>query len=323
MSLLESRAAVQVSRSQATASPALVRLLTALGEAGYRFVTPSVATHRRVVGRPQKARAATLRDVFGWSLPFRRDLIPRVMFEALVEANALFPDGSGFRSGVRVASLGPDLFLHSAFPPNAADAVFFGPDSYRFANFLRETLGEGPRGGALVDIGAGSGVGAVVAAKLVAPDQTLLTDINPSALRLARANLCRAGVEAQFRLTDGLNGVEGPLDVVVANPPFIAGSGSRTYRDGGDFHGAEISLAWAIAAAARLRAGGRLILYTGSAIIEGEDRFLAALRQRLEPDRFRIDYRELDPDIFGGQLSRPTYRDVERIAAVGLSLVRL
>ena len=28
-------------------------------------------------------------------------------------------------------------------------------------------------------------------------------------------------------------------------------------------------------------------------------------------------YREIDPDVFGEELERPAYRDVERIAAIG------
>jgi len=36
----------------------------------------------------------------------------------------------------------------------------------------------------------------------------------------------------------------------------------------------------------------------------------------------RLDYRELDPDIFSETLRQPAYAGVERIAAVGAALVR-
>ena len=42
---------------------ALVALGRALRDAGYRFVTPTPETHRRVVQRPDRARARDLRDV--------------------------------------------------------------------------------------------------------------------------------------------------------------------------------------------------------------------------------------------------------------------
>ena len=87
-------------------------------------------------------------------------------------------------------------------------------------------------------------------------------------------------------------------------------------------HGAALSLDWALAAAGRLAAGGRLLLYTGSAIVGGEDRLEAALRARLPALGCTLRYAELDPDIFGEQLDEPGYEDVERIAAVGAVIVR-
>ena len=44
------------------------------------------------------------------------------------------------RSKVRFSSLGGSLYVHSAFPTSAAEAVFFGPDTYRFAALIARTL---------------------------------------------------------------------------------------------------------------------------------------------------------------------------------------
>ncbi len=123
-------------------------------------------------------------------------------------------------------------------------------------------------------------------------------------------------------LTDGMEGVEGPADLVVANPPFIAGDGERTYRDGGDMHGARLSLQWTLAGARILAPSGRMVLYTGSAIVDGRDPLREALEVQLDMERFNLDYAELDPDIFGGQLASKAYGDVERIAAVGAVVTR-
>ena len=46
------------------------------------------------------------------------------------------------------------------------------------------------------------------------------------------------------------------------------------------------------------------------------------LRTVVEAAGFALDYRELDPDIFGGQLKRRAYADAERIAAVGAVVTR-
>ena len=303
------------------AAPALHALLAHLRNIGYRFVTPTPATHRRVVGRPDKAIAQNLRDVFGWSLPFTPDLTPDRLLACLTDAGVVETVRGQLRSRVRVSSLDGELFLHSAFPPSGDDAVFFGPDTYRFARFL-ESAADGREVAVAVDVAAGSGAGAAVVAKHFHPRRLIATDLNPTALRFAAINLAAAGVSADLRQADGLAGFGGPADLIVANPPFIAGDGGRTYRDGGDLHGARLSLDWTLAGARLLAPEGRLLLYAGSAIIEGRDRLHDALQAGLDPRNFDLDYTEIDPDIFGGQLASPAYRDAERIAAIGAVITR-
>ena len=65
-----------------------------------------------------------------------------------------------------------------------------------------------------------------------------------------------------------------------------------------------------------------MLLYTASAIVDGQDALEAALATRLPDAGCSLDYRELDPDIFGEQLDQPGYEDVERIAAVGAIITR-
>jgi hypothetical protein len=298
---------------------ALGELLAWLQGRDYRFVTVNPSTHRTVLARPQMARARGLRDVFGWSAPFAPEDIPAEAFSLLRAADALQarPDGL-FNSRFRVASVGEQLFLHSAFPTDQPDSVFLGPDSYRFARLIEAGLGAGERLGAACDIGAGSGVGGLLAARRGRIGRLVLTDVNPEALRLARINARHAGVEAELAQTRGLDGVEGRFDLILANPPFITGEGGRVYRDGGDMHGLRLSLEWARAGMAALAPGGRLILYTGSAIVEGRDPFRQAVEAAAQAAGCALGYGEIDPDIFGGELRRGPYRDVERIAAVGL-----
>jgi SAM-dependent methyltransferase len=294
----------------------LVTLIETLKRSGYTFVAPTPATHQVVVGRRKHAR--DLRDVFGWSLPFPRGVVPPEIFAALKAAGA-FKGWFGGRATVRGASLGGDLFLHSAFPTHGEDDVFFGPDSYRFARFLLAELDDRPVA-TLVDVGAGTGVGAIVAAKRVRPARTIMTDVNPQALAFARANAAAAGIEAEFFETAGLEGVEGPLDLVIANPPFIADPKGLAYRDGGGQRGIELSLEWARQAMRRLAPGGRLLLYTGVAIVEGRNPLFERLAH--EADGFELRLEEIDPDIFGEELAKPAYSDVERIAAVGAVVTR-
>ncbi|WP_141119835.1 methyltransferase, partial [Mycobacterium avium] len=77
------------------------------------------------------------------------------------------------------------LLAHSAFPTEAADAVFFGPDTYRFASVIEESLRQrfAPIRRA-VDIGCGSGAGALLVARARPDAEVLAVDINPKALRM-------------------------------------------------------------------------------------------------------------------------------------------
>jgi len=302
--------------------PALVALLAELDRAGYRFTAITPATHARVIARPGRAEARDLRDVFGWSLPFGPGFLPPAIGEALAAAGAVERHGARLKSRLRAARLGGDLFLHSAFPTEAEDSVFFGPDTYRYAALLRAELPALGQVRRLVDVGAGGGAGGIVAARLLPGARITLADVNPAALRLAAANAAHAGVEVERVLGPGLDPVDAAFDCVIANPPFMMDEGGRAYRSGGGLGGAALSLDWALAAAARLEPGGRMILYTGVAMAGECDPLFEALEEALPPLGCTLSYRELDPDIFGEELDRPPYREIERIAAVAAVIAK-
>jgi methylase of polypeptide subunit release factors len=301
---------------------ALLALLEGLAEAGYRFTAVTPETHRRVLARRKNASARDLRDVFGWSLPFDPVLPPPAVRRALMASGEIERDGERWKSRVRVASLDDLLFLHSSYPTDRADAVFFGPDSHRFARFLEAELPRLGRIRHVVDLGTGSGVGAIIAAPLRPGAKITATDVNPLALRFARINARHAGVELETVETSGLDQVEGPIDLVIANPPFVADPAGRLYRDGGDMRGARLSLDWALAAASRIEPGGTILLYTGSAIVAGRDALRDALAAALPDLGCTLRYSEIDPDIFGELLDESGYQNVERVAAVGVVIAK-
>lgn len=295
----------------------LIDLLGALSLADYRFVTPTPETHRRVLERCPGRLAQDLRDVFGWNLPFDEGLLPAPLRTAVERSDSVSSEGGLLRSRIRVASVGDRLFLHSAFPTDGADSVFFGPDSYRYVRFLGDELPRLASPRRLVDIGTGSGVGAIMASTILPGLQATATDINPLALGFARINAGHAGVALETVEASGLSGVEGPVDLVIANPPFVADPGKRLYRDGGDMHGARLSLDWTLAAARRIEPGGTVLLYTGSAVVDGRDGLREVLDEQLPALGCSLRYSEIDPDIFGELLDGPGYEEVERVAAVG------
>src|SRR5438105_11618856 len=299
----------------------LAKLGRALRDAGYAFITPTPATHQRVLARGGEAQ--TLRDVFGWSRPFPPQLLPETQLALLEEAGALeraaaaaASAGLLLRSRVRFSSLGPLLLAHSAFPTTAPDAVFFGPDTYRFASFLAARAP--PRIVSLADVGCGTGAGGLLLASRAASVQLL--DVNDKALEFARANCELNDVAARITRSDVLAAAEEPLELVIANPPYLSDDSGRTYRDGGGILGTGLSVRIVREALEHLRPGGRLLLYTATPVIEGQHMLWAQLAPMLRG--IRHEYAELDPDVFGEELARPAYADVERIAVVGLDVVK-
>jgi methylase of polypeptide subunit release factors len=307
-----------------THDPALAELLLRLAERNYRFVTVTPATHKRILARRGNAPASSLRDVFGWSVPFAAETLPAEISEALARGGLLIEEGPLLRSAVRVSTVRGRNYLHSRFPTEDEGSVFLGPDTYRFANLIADELERHPLtpGSRIVDIGTGAGVGAMVAAELCTDCEVLATDVNAEALRLARANAAAAGVRLELIETSGLDGVPGDFDLALLNPPYMADEGGRTYRDGGRMHGGQLSVDLAKGVLPRLRPGGLLILYTGSAIVEGRDRMETCLRELADTHGCALRYRELDPDVFGEELVKPHYAGVERIAVVSAVFTR-
>jgi SAM-dependent methyltransferase len=300
---------------------ALLRLGAALKDAGYSFTTVTPATHERVNRRPANAWARDLRDVFGWSRPFRPGRLPDGIVELMDAAGVLDRAADGWRSRVRFSTYDGELFVHSAFPTAAPDAVFLGPDTYRMADaaIAHVQAREQPIHRA-VDIGCGTAAGAIAVAKRAPGAEVLAVDINEAALRYARVNVALAGTPAVRPCrSDLLDAVDGTFDLIIANPPFMVDPAGRTYRDGGGRHGHRLSLAIVDAATRRLRPGGSLVLFSGTGILTGHDPLRAAAADRLHGTNLRWTYREVDPDVYSEELDGPAYAEAERIAVVVLT----
>lgn len=294
--------------------------LTALGNAlrahGYEFVCVTPNTHKRVLQKDARP-ARTLRDVFGWNRDFTPESISPELLRLAERADVIQSAGNKLRSRVRFSTLGERLFVHSGFPTRSADAVFFGPDSYRFCNLLEQSLERCTR---LVDVGCGTGVGGLCASAKA--EHVILADVNQKALEFADVNADLASVPAQLVKSDVLAGVDDPFDVVIANPPYMLDASGRTYRDGGGELGEGLAIRIVREALERLQRPGTLILYTGAAIVDGVDVFRRQVVPLCREAAAAFTYSEIDPDVFGEELDEPNYLNVERIAAVAL-VVRL
>jgi methylase of polypeptide subunit release factors len=296
-----------------------------LRDTGYRFITVTPLTHARVLGRACRRTADSLADIFGWNLPFHPRSLPSAVVSALEQAHALIRLDNGLlRSNIRFSTLGDSLYLHSGYPTVAADAVFFGPDTYRFVALIERTLPLLRNAGirCIADIGCGTGAGGIAATKLQNNrlSRLVLTDINPMALQYAAVNVALAQIRSVSLLSGDLfSPVTEPLDLILANPPYLLDSNERIYRHGGGNLGSGLSLRIVQEGLARLAPGGTLILYTASPIVDGgRDIFREALSPTLEHADLHCEYREIDPDVFGEELERNDYRRVERIAVISL-----
>ena len=139
----------------------------------------------------------------------------------------------------------------------------------------------------VVDVGTGSGAIAIAIA-CSAPHATVwATDLSAAAVALARRNAARYGVDVRVRRGDLLDPVPGPIDVIVANLPYLPFAERRLHPDldqeppeavyaPGD--GLDPYRRLLAAARARLAPGGVLALQFRGELVAATTAELAALR---------------------------------------------
>ena len=199
----------------------------------------SVAGQRRPVWK--RAAGRVLKRVVGWRFRrFRPDAQP----ERWVRI-------AGVRLRVLPGVFNPALHFTSGF----------------LATYLRGAGVVGP-GSRVLDLGTGSGVAAIAAARAGA-GCVLATDINPEAVMCAAGNVRRLGLQELVRVREGdlFEPVRGErFDLIVCNPPYFRGSprnmAERAYRAGPNFEWME---RLAVEAADYLAGGGSLLLVLGDA----------------------------------------------------------
>ncbi len=135
---------------------------------------------------------------------------------------------------------------------------------------------QNPAGLRIADACTGCGCLAIALAHELPAAQIVATDISEAALAVARRNAASHGVAARvaFVRTDVLDGVSGPFDAIVANPPYVRnGDGPglqpevRDHEPGvalfGGVEGVDIVARVVAQASSRLRAGAPLVFEFG------------------------------------------------------------
>jgi methylase of polypeptide subunit release factors len=304
----------------------LLHLGQLLNQLNYQFTTVTPATHQHIYSRSEdKIESLTkdqiLREFFGWNRALPLNVLPEEFQYLISKPELVYVEQGRIKSKFRVARLGTLLFFHSSYPTTQKHSVFFGPDTYRFANFLRTNFKPVE---SVLDVGCGSGAGGIFYQSLQTQSSphVLLSDINTEALKLAEVNceLNRAQRVTTIQ-SDLFQSIKDKVDRVIANPPFIIDPSGPAYRNGGDEYGLQFSLQLLEAFFDYAKPGASLLLYTGSCVVKGEDWFLKRARKYFS-SAGTYSYTEIDPDIFGEQLAHDEYAEVERIAAVGLSITK-
>lgn len=306
---------------------ALLYLLNFLEQQDYQFTAITPLSHQRILDRKQNDlnKEITLKDIFGWNLGFKKTDLDPALFSILEEHQLLKFQENLYLSQVRVASLNNALFIHSAFPTIEQDAVFFGPDTYRFAYHLKQYLTS--RSDPLkraVELCCGTSAAAVSIAKNFPDyDELIVADLNPKALLYSQMNIDFAGLKKIHPVqSDLFANLQGQFDLIFANPPYLIDSHQRQYRHGGvELDGNALSFRIIEEGIQHLNPRGCIFLYTGVTVTQNGNRFLAHLENLMRQyENISWSYEEIDPDIFGEELEQPAYQHVDRIA---LALVKI
>jgi release factor glutamine methyltransferase len=147
----------------------------------------------------------------------------------------------------------------------------FNPALHFTSGFLAETLrrpGLVPPGGAVLDIGTGSGIAAIAAARAGA-GRVVAVDLNPAAVRCAEGNVRRYGLADRVTVREGdlFAPVAGErFDRIVCNPPYFRGTpqtrAEAAYMGGEHYEWLD---RFAAEAAAHLTPDGTCLLVLGDA----------------------------------------------------------
>ncbi len=137
-------------------------------------------------------------------------------------------------------------------------------DSYLLAEVLQEEVRKGER---VLDVGTGTGILAVLSAKLGA--RVTATDLNVKALKCALRNARRNNVNINVVRCDLLSGIKACFDIVVFNPPYLPELEGEpidelTLAWSGGKQGKEVTLRFLEMLPGCVKAGSRVLLLQSS-----------------------------------------------------------
>lgn len=155
----------------------------------------------------------------------------------------------------------------------------FNPALFWTSEFMVQSLNPRliPSGSRVLDMGTGSGIGAVFAAQWA--ESVTAVDVNPAAVRCARINVLLNGVEDRVTVREGdlFAAVPGKtFDVILFNPPYFRGEPKNSLDRA--FHAEDVIERFAAQLPVYLNPDGYALVLLSSA--GDESRALALFQQR-------------------------------------------
>lgn len=206
--------------------------------------------------------------------------------------------GETYVPRARILPVG-DLFVSSDdYPKHDGDDPPDYVAAYTLTSRVCDCLTPRVRGARVLDVGTGSGVQALLAARHAS--HVVATDINPRALAFTELNAALNGFEnVEVRLGSLFEAVAGErFDLITCNPPYVVSPESRwAYRDSG-LQGDEISRRVLLAAADHLDDGGYVTMlasWVGGSEETADDRPIAWAKTLAECDAWILSVWEADP----------------------------
>ncbi len=163
---------------------------------------------------------------------------------------------------ILIPSKNPICLMEEVYKP--------GEDSYLLQRHVEQLVS-----GSVLDMGTGSGIQAVTAARKDTVHHVLAVDINPAALIAAEKRAITYGVsdKIDYQLSDLFESVDGVFDWILFNTPYLPSEGDADEVSwAGGETGGEIIKRFLLKAKAYLTVGGSiLIIYSSQSGLSDDD----------------------------------------------------
>jgi methylase of polypeptide subunit release factors len=273
-------------------------VLDMLGDEAYSHDRDELPRDER---RLAPTRLGTVVRALFLQLPVARGELAGALGERAVEALETIgfaEHAEAYRPRARVLPVGDIYVASDDYPVHDGEDPPDYVAAYTLTSRVCDCLTPRFRGARALDVGTGSGVQALLAARHAA--HVVATDINPRALAFTELNAALNGfTNIEVRLGSLFEAVGGErFDLITCNPPYVVSPENRwAYRDGG-LQGDELSRRVMLSAADHLAEGGFLTMlasWVGESEETADDRPLAWAKALTDCDAWILSVWEADP----------------------------